>query len=468
MATPNRKNQLDDISLYRKQVLTSPYANGLDIEEVGHFLDGINDNRFASVKLTEQKQKPFLQPRGGFPTFVSQNKLSEALYQAGADFIPLTIDSNTRHNAYSRAGVLLERSEEEGKNYLNGYPLVNHGFALSRQLYTNIDAPISLRHGTPDARLLVEIAIASGITEIEGGGLVYTLPYSEDFPIDLSLIYWQYVNRVCALYSTNKRSIHRESFGPLTATMVPPVIVIVIELIELLLAAEQGVTSFSVSFGQTGSVTQDLAIGSVLRTLAHKYLNLFAFENVKVSLVYHHWMGAFPQDRNLALGLITTSTLIAKLVNADKVVLKTQDEAFGIPTIQANCDAVRLAAYVLNKTAITGQLDSVAVLNEIDLLSSEVEYLLNAIFNIPGEVFWESVFQAVIRGYIDVPFAPHKVNANLLITQRDPKFAIRILNPGRIPISEESLCQERGMLSKNSDLNNKLVSKLLSDINIML
>ena len=44
----------------------------------------------------------------------------------------------------------------------------------------------------------------AGITEIEGGGISYCLPYSEAFPLDRALLYWQYVDRVCALHSTKE------------------------------------------------------------------------------------------------------------------------------------------------------------------------------------------------------------------------------------------------------------------------
>ena len=61
--------------------------------------------------------------------------------------------------------------------------------------------PVSLRHGTPDPRLLVEIALAAVITDIEGGGICYCIPYSENFPLDRAILYWQYVDRVCAVHS---------------------------------------------------------------------------------------------------------------------------------------------------------------------------------------------------------------------------------------------------------------------------
>ena len=116
----------------------------------------------------------------------------------GTKYAPRGINTKT-------ATQLLHRSEEEGKNYLNGYPLISHGYQLTRQLYSGLQKPVSLRHGTPDARLLAEVAMASGIAEIEGGAICYCLPYSEGFPIDRSLLYWQYVDRVCAANSTKDR-----------------------------------------------------------------------------------------------------------------------------------------------------------------------------------------------------------------------------------------------------------------------
>ena len=63
----------------------------------------------------------------------------------------------------------------------------------------------------------------------------------------------------------------------MTATLVPPAIVVAIEILEALLAAEQGVASFAVSFGQTGSLMQDIATASVLRKLARFYLAEMGF-----------------------------------------------------------------------------------------------------------------------------------------------------------------------------------------------
>lgn len=467
MARPSDKARLHSIDRQRSQVLAHPLARGLAHEEVSRFLAGVPRRRFPSVVYAERSTVPLIQPRGGVPLFDDQLQLTRALSEAGADFVPLTIDSCTRHNQYDTAAQLLKRSEEEGRSLLNGYPLVCHGHELTRHLYMGLDKPVSLRHGTPDARLLVEVAIASGIAEIEGGGLCYCLPYSEGFPIDRALLYWQYVDRVCALYSTPGRPIHRESFGPLSATLVPPAIAIAVEIIEALLAAEQGVVSFAVSFGQTGSFVQDVATARVLRRLTRHYIDQFGFEAMRVHLVYHQWMGQFPMKRERAVALIAGSALIAGVIGADKIVVKTVDEALGVPSAQVNAEAVDMVRYVLRTFSAPETVDAPSIEFEATLLESEVRSILNAIFALSGDVFWESVYRAFQLGYLDLPFSPHADNANKLISMRDANRSIRIMDAGNVPISAEDAATERRLLEFRADRSEKTYRQMLSDIALM-
>ncbi|MFK8016065.1 MAG: methylaspartate mutase subunit E [Gammaproteobacteria bacterium] len=467
MARPDRSAQLRDIERYRQPVLDHPLARGIDPSEVSAFLATLPATRFPANAYAARGPSPCLQPRGGFPRFDSQQSLTQALHEAGADFIPLTIDSYTRQNEYETAAQLLQRSEEEERDYLNGYPLVCHGHELSRELYRDIPKPISLRHGTPDARLLVEIALATGIVEIEGGGICYCLPYSEGFPLDRCLLYWQYVDRICASYSTPERPVHRESFGPLSATLVPPAVAVCIQIIEALLAAEQGVLSFAVSFGQTGSVVQDIATARVLRKLTRHYLDECGFGDTRDYLVYHQWMGQFPAQRPKAAALIACSSLIANLVGADKIVVKTVDEALGVPTAGINAEAVDTVGYVMRTFQSAGDITSPLIDLETALIESQVRTMLDKIFSVSGDVFWESVFRAFQSGWIDVPFSPHADNANQLISMRDGNGSIRIKEPGAMPISDQDLAAEHRLLESREQDEDKTYRQLLKDITVM-
>ena len=428
------------------------------------FLTDLPDDRFASIAYEKRGALPFIQPRGGFALWKDQRELSLALSKAGADFIPLTIDSHTRHNDYDRAHAILKESEMSGKNLLNGYPLLAHGAKTTRDLFDDIEKPISLRHGTPDPRVLVEAALDAGITEIEGGGLCYSLPYSRSYPIDRALLNWQYVDRLCAFLSTDNRPIHRESFGALTATMIPPFMVIVVEILELLLAAEQGVTSFAVSFAQTGSLVQDLATASVLKGLAAKKIRDFGFKT-SVKLVFHQWMGAFPHDRIRAEALISQGAAISVLSGSDKVVVKTRNEALGIPDAQSNADAVITTKYSMELFNGAHAIVGGDVSEEVESIENAANHLLDAIFNISNTPLWDRVSQAVRIGLIDIPFAPHQDNANHLWSRRDQNRAIRVLDTGRIPLPKEFLKREAQKLENRS--KHQCLDSMLEDIMIM-
>ncbi|MEY8213432.1 MAG: hypothetical protein RPR97_03005, partial [Colwellia sp.] len=358
---------------------------------------------------------------------------------------------------------MLRLSEENDVDMLNGYPLVNHGYRTTRKMITHFNKPVSLRHGTPDARLLIETAIASGIFEIEGGPITYLLPYSKNFPLDKAFLYWKYVERVCANYSKLNEPINRESFGPLTATLVPPCITIVIQLLEMLLSLEEGVKSFSVSFAQQGSMNQDIVTGAVIKKLAKHYAAEINCSDAAINLVYHQWMGAFPTNKDYAEQLINIATVIAKMVGADKIITKTREEASGIPTKEANAKTVANTQYTLG---ILNGLPTVVDEEEEEILTLEVMAIMEAVFNDSADTLWRKVFNSIKNGTIDVPFSPHIINHNNMITIRDAQKNIRIIKRGNVPIPDRCYAYEKGQcdLTKNTT---SIVNDIIHDIGIM-
>ncbi len=446
----------------REVILSNEFVDQFDFDEVTEFVRTASKELFISHHF-KNRQKMLVQPRGGFPTYKQQYALYEFFVDANVDVLPLTIDSNTRLNDYGTAQKMLRLSEENDKDMLNGYPLVTHGYRTTRKMITHFDKPVSLRHGTPDARLLIETAIASGIFEIEGGPITYLLPYSKNFPLDKAFLYWKYVEKVCANYSELNEPINRESFGPLTATLVPPSITIVIQLLEMLLALEEGVKSFSVSFAQQGSMLQDIVTGTVLKKMAAKYAAEMNCDDATINLVYHQWMGAFPTNQNFAEQLINLSTVIASMVGADKIITKTREEATGIPTKEANAKTVADTQYCLR---ILNGLPAVTDEQEEEILTLEVMAIMEAVFNDPADTLWRKVFNCIKNGIIDVPFSPHIINQNKMITIRDAKKNIRILERGKVPISDRCYDYERGQCDLSKDTTG-IVNDIIHDIGIM-
>lgn len=446
----------------REIILGNEYVDNFDFAEVEEFVKNASKDLFISHNF-KTKNKMLVQPRGGFPTYKKQFALNEFFVNANVDVLPLTIDSNTRLNDYATAKKMLRLSEENEIDMLNGYPLVNHGYRTTRKMITHFNKPVSLRHGTPDARLLIETAIASGIFEIEGGPITYLLPYSKNFPLDKAFLYWKYVEKVCANYSKLNEPINRESFGPLTATLVPPAITIVIQLLEMLLSLEEGVKSFSVSFSQTGSMNQDIVMGSVIKKLAKFYAQEIGCGDTDIHLVYHQWMGAFPTNKDFAEQLINMSTVIASMVGADKIITKTREEASGIPTKEANAKTVANTQYTLG---ILNGLPNVVDEEEEEILTLEVKAIMEAVFNDSADTLWRKVFNSIKIGIIDVPFSPHIINHNEMITIRDAKKNIRIIKKGNVPIPDRCFEYEKSKCDLTKDTTS-IVNDIIHDIGIM-
>jgi methylaspartate mutase epsilon subunit len=178
-------------------------------------------------------------------------------------------------------------------------------------------------------------------------------------------------------------------------------------------------------------------------------------------------MGQFPTESNTAMALINASALIANLVGADKIITKTVEEALGVPSRDANASAVQVVKYLFDTARVEDELTSPAIEAEVNLIESEVRSIMEAVFELPGEMFWQSVYRAFQLGYIDIPFAPHADNANQLISLRDGNGSIRISNPGNVPLGELNTKTEARLLASRGIPAGKTYQHLLADINIM-
>src|ERR1700758_3757954 len=102
---------------------------------------------------------PALQPRCGVGGHDEMRSLLQQLEASAApDLLPVTIDSHTRLRHFDVAATTLRTSPSN----LNGYPLVSRGWQRGRELNACVRAPLQIRHGSPDARDLFAVAIASG------------------------------------------------------------------------------------------------------------------------------------------------------------------------------------------------------------------------------------------------------------------------------------------------------------------
>lgn len=440
MEIKNKRISDAEFEALRKEVLTQwPTGKDVDLEEAVAFHKSMPDSRIFSKKLLEAKRSrsTLVQPRAGVPVIEEHIKLMQYLETEGeADLLPTTIDSYTRQNRYEEAENGVSESIWLGRAMLNGFPAVNHGVEGCRRVTESVSIPMQVRHGTPDARLLTEITLAGGFTSYEGGGVSYNLPYCKNVPLERTILDWQYTDRLTGLYEEMGVSINREPYGPLTGTLVPPCISHAVAIIEALLAAEQGVKNITVGYGQCGNLLQDIAAIRTLQELTDEYLSKNGYNDVIVTTVLHQWMGGFPADEAKAFGVISNGSLTAALAQATKVIVKSPHEAVGIPTMEANAQGLRCTKQVINMMCDQSFNDN-HLENEKNIIRRETRSIVDKCFELGGGDIALGVCRGVEAGVLDVPFAPCRFNKGLMLPCRDNEGAVRILNTGNLPFSQE-------------------------------
>lgn len=441
MELKNKKWTHDEFNAIRQEVLNQwPTGKDVNFEEAVKYHENIPAKRHFAKRLVKAKKngETLTQPRAGVALIDEHINLLNFLKNEGeADLLPTTIDSYTRQNQYESCQKGIDESLKAGRSLLNGFPAVNHGVAGVRRVVESVDAPLQVRHGTPDARLLGEITIAAGYTSYEGGGISYNIPYAKSVSLEKTIFDWQYCDRMVGLYAEHGIEINREPFGPLTGTLVPPSISHAIAIIEGILAAEQGVKNITLGYGQCGNLIQDIAAIRALEQLAEEFMTKHGYGDCVLTTVFHQWMGGFPQDEAKAFGVISWGAATAALAKATKVIVKTPHEALGIPTKEANAMGLRTTKQMINMLKdqafpLTSELQT-----EINIIKAETRCILDKVFELGNGDYAVGSVRAFEAGVLDVPFAPSKFSLNKILPARDNNGAVRLFEVGNLPFTPD-------------------------------
>ncbi|ETK09984.1 glutamate mutase [Tannerella sp. oral taxon BU063 isolate Cell 6/7/9] len=462
MEISNQKISEDAFFAERKEVLGQWHTGrDIDFDEAVAYQKSIPaEKRFgAKLQKATEERRTLIQPRAGVALPEEHKKLLQFLETEGeADLLPTTVDSYTRLNRYHEAETGIEKSKETNRSMLNGFPIVNYGKTICRDVTSALKSPVQVRHGTPDARLLTEISIAGGFTSYEGGGISYNIPYSKSHSIEKTIAHWQYADRLVGLYEEAGVSINREPFGPLTGTLIPPCISNSVAVLETLLAAAQGVKDITVGYGQCGNLIQDVAALHTLNVLTRDYLDKYGYQDVRVTTVFHQWMGGFPQDEAKAFGVISWGAAAAALAKATKVIVKTPHEAMGVPTKEANAAGLRATKQVTSMLRDQDFRTVPAVLEESEIISTEMHCILGKVEELGRGDYAVGTVAAFEAGVLDIPFAPSRYNAGKAMPARDNVGAVRLLDMGALPLSKDIVDFHRRKLEERAAFENRPVS----------
>lgn len=408
-----------------------------------------------------------IQPRSGVATIDEQIRYFQTFKKFGADVLSYQVDSYTRNNDYKGAEEEILESIRSKTSTINGFPIINHGVQGLRRIISEVGVPLQTRHSTRDPRLLVEISYAGGVTAFEGGPICYNIPYYRDYPLNESINNWQYVDRLTGLYHEQFGiTLDREYFGTLTGTLIPPSIAIVVDVLEAILAIQQGVKCVSLGYAEQGHRIQDIAAMRTLATVAADIITNLGYKDIQINTVFNQFMAAFPQDPQRAEELITQSAVTAALSGVTRLVIKTPVEAIKIPSLADNVRGLGLAIRGVSM-ATQHWVDEERVKIECEVIEREVQAIFDSIVLCGSGSIAEGIVSGFEKGYIDVPFSPSIFNRGEVMTARDAEGAVRFLSIGNMQFDRDlrefhrEKMQERqkleGLISK--DQNYLLVEK---------
>src|SRR6185369_9367484 len=384
------------------------------------------------------QSKMLVQPRSGVALIGEQLRLFKNFKRAGVKVLSYQVDSLTRNNNYVGAGEAIRESRVSGTSTINGFPVINHGVNGLRKIAEQIHVPLQTRHSTRDPRLLAEISYAGGVTSFEGGAICYNIPYYKDYPLAESIKNWQYVDYLTGLYHKLFGIVlDREFFGTLTATLIPPSLAIVTDILETLLAVRQGVKCVSLGYAEQGHRPQDIAAIRMLGKLTNEILDHMGYKDVQVNTVFHQYMAAFPPSPQRADELIRCSAMTAACSGATRLIGKTPVEAFRIPTLADNLSGIELIQRGL-AGATDCAVDEVRVAEECAHIRREVEAIFDSIVWCGNGDIAQGVVTGFEKGLLDIPFSPSVHNRGEVVTMRDVDGAVRFLFPGNLKLDRET------------------------------
>lgn len=390
-----------------------------------------------------------LQPYGGVTTLKGHTELVRHLADVGgADIVPTTVDSQTRNLKYASAGEALRASEAQGKELLNGFPIVNHGIAGARHVVTSVEVPVELRIGTVVPQLACEIAFAAGMSSVTAGPIYYTAHYSRDTGFGETIANWQHVFRLAGRYTEMGVPIGMQIHGVGTSTPFPNTLLGACAVLESLIAAAQGVRSFAVDARLMGNLAQDIAGVAAIRAIMEEYvIGRFGHADAHITIDRKSWGGKYPEDMARAFGIVCYNAVSGVLAGADEFIANSVQEGVGIPLKEANADTLKAIRQVVGmmqgqQAALTGE-EAAA---ETEDMKAEMRAILDAVLDLGDGDPALATIRGFGAGLLDIPFAASRQCKGEVMVARDAAGAVRYLDPGRVPVPARVLARHKAKL----------------------
>jgi methylaspartate mutase epsilon subunit len=364
-----------------------------------------------------------VQPRMGFGDPSHMRRGLRAVRDADATTVgTLTIDSYTRVGDLVAARAALAN----GVN-LNGYPIVTHDTLVTRRMLDGLVGPgfpIQVRHGSAAPAGIIQALIDAGLHATEGGPVSYCFPYSRT-PLTDSIRNWRQACEQLMACQQDAVRPHLESFGGcMMGQLCPPALLIALSVLECMFFVQHGVGSVSLSYAQQIDPEQDEEAVQALRALAAELL-----PGIDWHVVVYTYMGVYPRTTAGARLLQDRAVELAVRGGAERLIVKTAAEAYRIPTISQNVDALESSAQLAQLIAYHPARSTPA---ETEVYA-EARALIEAVLNAGADV-GRGLVTAFQRGWLDVPYCLHPDNAGHSASYIDERGRLAWSSIGSMPI----------------------------------
>lgn len=456
----------------RKEVLTR-WPTGKDLEELDKAVaygKSQPDTKNFAKKLAKGKTlgQILAEPGTGIANVNEVMAHMKYVAEAGADFFLLHTDSYTRSGKYDLAQRGMEESEATGRSQLNGLPIVNVGLEKLRKVNESLKIPIRVV-GSPDqdTELNAEMGLASGFLATPSYTLHCVAQHCRDYPLSKRTQVQQYINRLAGYYIERDVPVELTIVGCVNG-WTPPSVLLATVVIDSIIAAEQGGTHQSVGTGLQLNMVQDVAQLGAVTELVSEYLVKLGYkvaktpipaskDEVVLSRWIWSWMGDWPEDISQAAGMVGLCATTAAMAKCDWTVVKSVQEAIGVPAKEANAAGVKMAKQIYRLLKNQDLLSDQAVLAEKEWIKKETRAIVDRVLELGDGDVVVGQMKAVEEGVLDFPFSPYMPLKAKVLGARDLQGAIRYLQTGNLPFSKDIIEYNREKLAEREKAEGRKV-----------
>jgi len=444
-----------------------PTFSELDLEEAAEYHRSvIRDRTFAEAyRRARRDGRILLQPRFGVATVESQVEGMGVLeVEGGADLLTMSSDTYSRREEFAKAAEAVELSKQSGRSLLNGFPAAVHGIAETRRVTEATSLPVGGRGASGSPQAYNAMMLAGGATEFNGSALAFVMNVEARMTVPEAIRNTQFVDRMIGRLTELGAAPAKESSTIVSGTVVPPAIAVVCGVVEVLLAARQGVRYHCVAYPVNSSVLQDIAACRVMREFCERYAKAAGLADIEIAYAIHQWLGPFPEDKSRALARIAFDSVTAVYAGVDKILVKSSEEGQGTPTNAGNIEGLRATRQAVDLAKGQRFPDTAELQEECEQIRRESRALLDAIFELGRGDVAVGVARAIETGAYEFPYSVNRSNHGRMLACRDATGAVRFLDIGGLPLDEATRRWHRQKLQQRLDHATSEYELVIEDI----